>query len=73
MVKHVLIIEDEPNIVEALSFILSRDGWAVSLHADGNDAVEAVQRKRLKLLRQLASAAKSCYRYSGFKSRLHAF
>ena len=46
MVKHVLIIEDEPNIVEALSFILSRDGWMVSLHADGNDAVEAVQRKR---------------------------
>jgi len=50
MVKHVLIIEDEPNIVEALSFILSRDGWAVSLHADGNDAVEAVQRKRPDLV-----------------------
>ena len=46
MAQHVLIIEDEPNIVEALSFILSRDGWAVSLHADGNQAVEAVQSKR---------------------------
>ena len=50
MVKHVLIIEDEPNIVEALSFILSRDGWTVSLHADGNDAVEAVQRKHPDLV-----------------------
>ena len=47
MAKHVLIIEDEPNIVEALSFILSRDGWAVSLHTDGN---EAVQRKRPNLV-----------------------
>ena len=46
MVKHVLIIEVAPHIVEALSFILSRDGWAVSLHAVGNDAVEAVQRTR---------------------------
>jgi|TARA_B100000497_G_C7679025_1_gene410642 DNA-binding response OmpR family regulator len=50
MAKHVLIIEDEPNIVEALSFILSRDGWAVSLHADGNQAVEAVQSKRPNLV-----------------------
>ena len=50
MAKHVLFIEDEPNIVEALSFILSRDGWAVSLHADGNEAVEAVQSKRPNLV-----------------------
>ena len=50
MAKHVLIIEDEPNIVEALSFILSRDGWAVSLHADGNEDIEAVQSKRPNLV-----------------------
>ena len=50
MAKHVLIIEDEPNIVEALTFILSRDGWRVSLHADGADAVATVCRKRPELV-----------------------
>ncbi|MCI2394006.1 response regulator [Aliiroseovarius sediminis] len=42
MTRQVLIIEDEPNIVEAISFILSRDGWAVATHADGKTAVDAV-------------------------------
>ena len=27
MNKKVLLIEDEPNIIEAVSFILMRDGW----------------------------------------------
>ncbi|MCP4820492.1 MAG: two-component system response regulator, partial [Shimia sp.] len=30
MGKSVLLIEDEPNIIEAISFILSRDGWSVA-------------------------------------------
>ena len=38
----VLLIEDEPNIIEAIRFILSRDGWRVDTHADGSSAVEAV-------------------------------
>jgi DNA-binding response OmpR family regulator len=42
MGKHVLVIEDEPNIIEAISFILMRDGWAVHAHSNGNDAVAAV-------------------------------
>ena len=29
MGKKVLLIEDEPNIIEAISFILKRDGWVV--------------------------------------------
>ena len=45
MGKKVLLIEDEPNIIEAVSFILSRDGWDVSTHSNGRDAVEAVKRK----------------------------
>ncbi len=43
MGKSVLLIEDEPNIIEAISFILSRDGWAVSTHSNGHDAVGVVQ------------------------------
>lgn len=44
MPKRVLLVEDEPNIVEAIRFILHRDGWAVTTHADGATALEAVTR-----------------------------
>ncbi len=43
MSKTVLVIEDEPNIIEAIGFILSRDGWRVATHSNGVDAVEAVR------------------------------
>jgi DNA-binding response OmpR family regulator len=46
MGKHVLLIEDEPNIAEAIRFILSRDGWLVSYHAEGHDAADVVRAKR---------------------------
>ncbi len=42
MSKTVLVIEDEPNIIEAIGFILSRDGWRVVTHSNGVDAIEAV-------------------------------
>lgn len=45
MGKRVLLIEDEPNIIEAISFILSRDGWAVDTHSNGHDAVDVVRAK----------------------------
>jgi len=35
----VLIVEDEPHIVESLSFILQREGFAVSSAADGETAL----------------------------------
>lgn len=44
MSKSVLLIEDEPNIIEAISFLLERDGWTVRIHSQGTDAVEAVAR-----------------------------
>lgn len=43
MGKQVLLIEDEPNIIEAISFILSRDGWKVQTHSNGQTAIEAVR------------------------------
>ncbi|WP_108263602.1 response regulator transcription factor [Mangrovicoccus ximenensis] len=46
MGRHVLLIEDEPNITEAMRFILARDGWTVSSHADGATAVNAVSRAK---------------------------
>lgn len=42
--KRVLLIEDEPHIVEAIHFILTRDGWQVDTHADGADALGMIRR-----------------------------
>jgi len=40
--KSILLIEDEQNILEALSFILRRAGWNVYTHSNGNDANEVI-------------------------------
>lgn len=38
MGKTVLLVEDEPHIIEALSFLLEQAGWRVVSHSDGGDA-----------------------------------
>lgn len=43
MNRNVLLIEDEPNIIEAIRFLLTRDGWHVDTHENGSDAVEVVR------------------------------
>ena len=50
MNKHVLLVEDEPNIIEAVSFLLSRDGWQVSTQSNGHDAAEVIKTKQPDLL-----------------------
>jgi len=45
MGERVLLIEDEPNIIEAIRFILSRDGFAVDTHSDGSTALQAIKAK----------------------------
>jgi len=40
----ILIVEDETNILEALSFILSRAGWDVRGHGKGTDALDEIAR-----------------------------
>ena len=42
MTKRVLVAEDEPNIVESLSFLLERAGFAVDVEMDGRRALDAV-------------------------------
>ncbi|WP_415182397.1 response regulator transcription factor [Phaeovulum sp.] len=48
--QHVLLIEDEPHIAEAIRFILTRAGWRVSLHADGSDAVARIRAEKPDVL-----------------------
>jgi DNA-binding response OmpR family regulator len=42
MSRKVLLIEDEPNITEAIRFLLVREGWQVQTHAEGTDALEVI-------------------------------
>lgn len=46
----ILMIEDEPNIAEAVHFILSREGWRVALHADGQGGIEAIRGTKPRLV-----------------------
>ncbi|MEP2716965.1 response regulator [Pseudophaeobacter sp.] len=43
MSRHVVLIEDETNIAEAIRFLLTRDGWSVDVHGNGGDAVEVIR------------------------------
>jgi len=38
----VLIVEDEPAILESLQFILTRGGWSVEVARDGEAALRAI-------------------------------
>lgn len=50
MSRHVVLIEDEPNIAEAIRFLLTRDGWSVDTHGDGADAVDVIRAARPDLV-----------------------
>lgn len=46
----ILIVEDEPNIVESLSFILRRAGFEVDTVTDGVEALDRVRRQAFEVL-----------------------
>ncbi len=50
MSRKVLLIEDEPNITEAIRFLLTREGWQVETHAEGTDAVQVILTARPDLV-----------------------
>lgn len=48
--KSILIVEDEPFILEALTYLLEREGLDVSSHSDGKGCVEKVLLKKPDLV-----------------------
>ncbi|MBK5946685.1 two-component system response regulator [Rhodobacter veldkampii DSM 11550] len=48
--KQVLLVEDEPNIAEAIRFILSRDGWQVRHLPEGAAVLAALAEDRPHVL-----------------------
>jgi DNA-binding response OmpR family regulator len=50
MTKHVVLVEDEINIAEAIRFLLGRDGWRVETLANGGNAAEIIRAARPDLV-----------------------
>ena len=50
MSKHVLIADDEPNIVISLEFLMKREGHRVSIARDGDAALQAIRAERPDLV-----------------------
>lgn len=46
----VLVVEDEPHIAEALSFLLEREGFEVTVSDDGIDALQLISGQDLVIL-----------------------
>ena len=44
MTKRVLVVDDEPNIVMSLRFLMEREGFAVEVASSGKAAVAALDR-----------------------------
>ena len=50
MAVDILIAEDEPSILEALTFVLRRAGWTVQTVTDGEAVMNAVRREAPRML-----------------------
>jgi len=43
MSKQILIVDDEPNIVISLEFLMKREGFAVAVARDGEEGLNAIR------------------------------
>ena len=43
MPKHILVVDDEPNIVLSLEFLMNQAGYVVSTAADGEAALQSIE------------------------------
>lgn len=48
--KKILIVDDEPNILISLEFLMKREGYEVILARDGQEAIDAITRERPDLV-----------------------
>ena len=48
--EHILVVDDEPSIVEVVGLYLQREGYRVTVARDGQAALEAVRRERPDLI-----------------------
>jgi len=67
MAKKILIVDDEPNIVTALEYLLQKSGYEVLLARDGDTALKQVETHRpdlvlLDVMMSLKSGYEVCER-----------
>lgn len=48
--KHILIVDDDPDILEALNFHLSSEGYQISCFNNGEDAITCAKTKRSDMI-----------------------
>jgi DNA-binding response OmpR family regulator len=48
--KKILIVDDEPNVIKSLAFVLSKEGYDVSSAVNGEDAIAKVQQSKPDLM-----------------------
>lgn len=46
----ILIVDDEPNIVRSLSFVLNKEGYDVSIAKDGDQAMAMIRDSKPDIL-----------------------
>ena len=61
--KHVLIADDEANIVVSLEFLMKREGYRVSVARDGDAALAAVRELRPDLILDDCDETVADFRY----------
>ena len=50
MSQKILIVDDEPNILVSLEYLMKREGYEVHLARDGQEALDVVRRERPRLV-----------------------
>tara|TARA_B100000315_G_scaffold219546_1_gene221551 strand:- start:203 stop:574 length:372 start_codon:yes stop_codon:yes gene_type:complete len=50
MTKSVLVVEDEPNIVLSLEFLIKQAGYEVRVASDGEEALKAIAERQPELI-----------------------
>ncbi len=50
MTCKILIVDDEPNILVSLEYLMKREGYEVHLARDGQEAIEVLRRERPRLV-----------------------
>ena len=50
MSKRILIVDDEPNIVISLEFLMKREGFTVAVARDGEEGLAAIREQRPDLV-----------------------
>lgn len=50
MSRKILVADDEPNIVISLEYLMKREGYAVLVARDGQEALEMIERERPDLV-----------------------